>query len=190
MRNVFAPIALGVEYKDETLSYYTMSDKLKDVEGLQLTVQVIDFTGKKLKEFKQKVSAKSNTSTVVRSFKDSELVTEEQKHNTVIHAWLSDNKGKVVSVKDYFYFWPNKLNLPETKIKTNIKYADGKYTVTLQSKYLAKDVFVEIPILGAQYTDNFFNLMPGEKKTIVITSPELKASVRTPISVKHLRETY
>ena len=190
MRNVFSPLALGVEYKDNTLSFYTMSDQLNDIDGLQLTVQVIDFSGKKHKEFKQKLSAKANRSTVVRAFKDSELVTEEQKQNVVIHAWLSDRNGKVVSVKDYFYYWPNKLNLPETAISTKVKYADGKYTVTLSSKKLAKDLFVEIPVLGAQYTDNFFNLMPGEKKTIVITSPELKASSKTPITVKHLRETY
>lgn len=190
MRNVFAPLALGVEYKDNTLSFYTMSDQLNDIDGLQLTVQVIDFSGKKLKEFNQKLSAKANRSTVVRAFKDSELVTEEQKQNVVIHSWLSDRNGKVVSVKDYFYYWPNKLNLPETTISTKVKYADGKYTVTLSSKKLAKDVFVEIPVLGAQYTDNFFNLMPGEKKTIVITSPELKASSKTPITVKHLKETY
>ena len=190
MRNVFSPLALGVEYKDNTLSFYTMSDQLNDIDGLQLTVQVIDFSGKKYKEFKQKLSAKANRSTVVRAFKDSELVTEEQKQNVVIHAWLSDRNGKVVSVKDYFYYWPNKLNLPETTISTKVKNADGKYTVTLSSKKLAKDLFVEIPVLGAQYTDNFFNLMPGEKKTIVITSPELKASSKTPITVKHLRETY
>ncbi|MFA6838945.1 MAG: glycoside hydrolase family 2 protein, partial [Dysgonamonadaceae bacterium] len=180
MRNVFSPLALGVEYKDNTLSFYTMSDQLNDIDGLQLTVQVIDFSGKKHKEFKQKLSAKANRSTVVRAFKDSELVTEEQKQNVVIHAWLSDRNGKVVSVKDYFYYWPNKLNLPETTISTKVKYTDGKYTVTLSSKKLAKDLFVEIPVLGAQYTDNFFNLMPGEKKTIVITSPELKASSKTP----------
>lgn len=190
MRNVFAPLALGVEHKDNTLSYYTMSDHLNDIEGLQLTVQVIDFSSKKLKEFKQKVSAKANRSTVVRTFNDSELVTEAEKHDVVIHSWLSDKNGKVVSVRDYFYYWPNKLNLPETTISTKVKYADGKYTVTLTSKKLAKDVFVEIPVLGAQYTDNYFNLMPGEKKTIVITSPELKASLKTPITVKHLRETY
>lgn len=75
-------------------------------------------------------------------------------------------------------------------IKQKVAYADGKYTVTLSSKYLAKDVFVEIPIQGAKFTDNFFDLLPGEKKTIVITSPQLKASEKTPITVKHMRETY
>jgi len=119
-----------------------------------------------------------------------ELVREGDKANKMIHAFLTDAKGNHISTKNYFFYWPNKLNLPETNVATKVKYADGQYTVTLSSPKLAKDVFVEIPILGARFTDNFFDLLPGEKRTIVITSPQLKAAERTPISVKHIRETY
>ena len=190
MRNIFAPLALGVEFRDNKLSYYSMSDYLYDVNNLQLHVKVIDFDGKVLKYHKEKFNAESNSSNIIKSFNSSELVTEEQKHNTVIHAWITDNNNKTISTKEYFFYWPNKLNLPETNIKKSVKYSDGKYTVTLSSKKLAKDVFIEIPVLGAKFTDNFFTLLPGEKKVIEITSPLLKASDKTGISVKHLRETY
>lgn len=190
MRNIFAPLALGVEFKNDKLSYYTMSDHLKDINNLQLNVQVIDFDGKVLKRFTEKVSAGANTSKVVKSFAASELVTDDQKHNTIVHAWLSDSKGKVISTRDYFFYWPNKLNLPETTVNKSVKYADGKYTVTLSSKKLAKDVFIEIPVLGAKFTDNFFTLLPGQKKVIEITSPELKAADKSNVTVKHLRQTY
>ena len=82
------------------------------------------------------------------------------------------------------------MNLPETNIEKSISFEDGKYTVTLESKYLAKDVFVEIPIQGAMFSDNFFDLLPGEKKVVTITSPELTKRGKTAITVKHLRETY
>jgi len=49
---------------------------------------------------------------------------------------------------------------------------------------------VEIPVQGARFSDNFINLLPGEKRTIVIRSPRLKAADRTPVTVKHIRETY
>ncbi|MEA4948671.1 MAG: glycoside hydrolase family 2 protein, partial [Petrimonas sp.] len=48
----------------------------------------------------------------------------------------------------------------------------------------------EIPVMGAKFTDNFIDLLPGEKRIIEITSPALKASEKTPITVKHIRETY
>lgn len=189
-RNVFAPLALGVKFIDNKLNYYTMSDYLTDSNNLQLTVQVVDFSKGVIKQFKEKINAKANSSEIVKSYNVSDFISEDAKSHTMIRAWLSDSKGKRISTKDYFFYWPNKLDLPETDVKTSVKYADGKYTVTLSSKKLAKDVFVEIPIMGAQFTDNFVNLLPGEKKVIEITSPELKAADKTPITVKHIRETY
>lgn len=190
MRDVFAPLALGVKFADNKLNYYTMSDYLNDVDNLKLTIQVIDFSKGVVTELKEKVNAKANSSQIVKSIDVSSLISESDKANTVIHAWLSDAKGKIVSTKDYFFYWPNKLNLPETKVNSKIVYADGKYTVTLSSSKLAKDVFIEIPVLGARFTDNFIDLMPGKKRVIEITSPKLKASEKTPIKINHIRETY
>jgi beta-mannosidase len=190
MRDVFAPLALGVKFADNKLNYYTMSDYLNDIDNLKLTIQVIDFSKGVVKELKEKVNVKANSSQIVKSIDVSSLISESDKANTVIHAWLSDAKGKIVSTKDYFFYWPNKLNLPETKVNTKIAYADGKYTVTLTSPKLAKDVFIEIPVLGARFSDNFIDLMPGEKRVIEITSPQLKASEKTPITIRHIRETY
>lgn len=190
MRDVLAPLALGVELKDNRLNYYTLSDYLTDRNNLQLTVQVVDFNRGVVKEFREKVDAKANSSQVVKSFNSSELVPEEERASRMIRAWLSDSSGKRVSTRDYFFHWPNKLNLPETKVETSVKYADGKYTVTLRSKKLAKDVYVEIPVMGARFSDNFVDLIPGEKRVIEITSPLLKASEKSPVTVKHIRETY
>lgn len=190
MRNVFASLALGVEFRDDKISYYTMSDYLHDTNNLTLNVQVIDFDGKVIFKSSDKVTAKANTSEVIKVLNSEDILTEEQRHNSIVHAWLSDNKGRVISTRDYFFFWPNKLNLPETRINSSVKYADGKYTVTLSSKKLAKDVFIEIPTLGAKFTDNFFTLLPGEKKVIEITSPDLKAKDKTDITIRHLRESY
>jgi beta-mannosidase len=190
MRDVLAPLALGVEYKDDKLRYYTMSDYLKDHDNLRLTVQVVDFTTGKRKEFKEWVKANANDSRVVKTFHVADLVTEEEKAHTMIRAFLTDRRGNVISTKDHFFYWPNKLDLPKTEVKTRIKYKDGEYQVTLSSKNLAKDLFLEIPIQGARFSDNFIDLLPGEKRTIVITSPQLKAADRTPITLKHVRETY
>lgn len=190
MRDVLAPLALGVESKDGKIHYYTMSDYLQDHNNLRLTVQVIDFSTGKRKEFTERVDAKANDSRIVKTFNIADLVNETEKAYTVIHAFLSDSKGNTISSKDHFFYWPNKLELPQTEVKTSVQYRDGEYRVTLSSKKLAKDVFVEIPIQGARFSDNFIDLLPGEKRTIIITSPELRAVDKTPITVKHIRETY
>lgn len=190
MRDVLAPLALGIESKNDQLNFYTMSDYLDNHTNLRLTVQVIDFSKGKQKEIKTTVDAQANDSRIVQSLNISDLVSEAEKAHTMIHATLSDSKGNIISSKDHFFYWPNKLELPETDIKTQVKYRDGEYTVTLSSKKLAKDVFIEIPIQGAQFSDNFIDLLPGEKRTIIITSPQLMAAEKTAITVKHIRETF
>ena len=157
---------------------------------MKLTVRVVDFSTGLRKEYTEVVTAKANDSKIVKSFNINDLVSESEKAHTMINAYLTDSNGKVISQKDHFFYWPNKLELPKTNIKTSVKYADGEYKVTLLSSKLAKDVFIEIPVLGAQFSDNFIDLLPNEEVTISITSPELKKANKTPITIKHVRETY
>ena len=44
--------------------------------------------------------------------------------------------------------------------------------MTLKTDKLARDIFIEVPVQGVRFTDNFFDLLPGQRKKIVITSPE------------------
>ena len=37
---------------------------------------------------------------------------------------------------------------------------------------LARDVFVEVPLQGARFSDNFFDLLPGETKRITVSSAD------------------
>ena len=50
-----------------------------------------------------------------------------------------------------------------------MKQTDGKCELTLFSSMLAKDIFIETPLQGARYSDNFFDLLPGERKKVIIT---------------------
>ena len=190
MRDVYAPLALGVESKDGKLNYYTMSDYLDNIDDLTLTVRVVDFSTGVKKEYTEIINAQANDSKIVKTYNISDLVSDSEKSHTMINAFLTDNNGNKISQKDYFFNWPNKLELPQTEIETNVSYADGEYTVTLLSTKLAKDVFIEIPIMGAQFSDNFIDLLPNESVTIKITSPELKAANKTAVTLKHVRETH
>ena len=190
MRDVLAPLALGVEEKDGMLHCYTLSDYLNDRNELTLTVQVIDFTTGTRKEFREKVNARANSSTIVKSYPLSDLLREEEKTHTLIHAYLTDSEGMVISRKDHFFYWPKKLKLPQTTVRSTMQYADGEYRITLTSPRLAKDLFLEIPIQGARFSDNFIDLLPGEQRTIIIRSPELKADNKTAVKITHMQEIF
>ena len=189
-RDVFAPIALNVFQEDGMLDIYTMSDNLTDANNLTLKVSLINFEGEVLKQIEQNVTAKANASEKVHSIAVAGFATTAQQENSVVNVQLIDTSEEAVATTNYYFYWPNKLNLPKTEINKSVVYEDGKYIITLESNYLAKDVFIEIPVQGAMFSDNFFDLLPGQKKTVTITSPELTKDAKTAITVKHLRETY
>jgi beta-mannosidase len=70
-----------------------------------------------------------------------------------------------------------------------VKPMDGKYEVTLSARQLARDVFIEIPVQGAKFTDNFFDLLPGQTKKVIITSDKLKKNEKVDITIKQLSDT-
>ena len=106
--------------------------------------------------------------------------------NTLLQMTLKDRKGEVLSEVIYYFSYPKDQELPETKVTCKVKQQDGKCEVTLSAKQLARDVFVEIPIQGAKFTDNFFDLLPGQTKKIVITSDEIKKSEPVALKIRHL----
>jgi len=67
--------------------------------------------------------------------------------------------------------------------------ADGQCELILSASELAKDVFIEVPIQGARFSDNFFDLLPGERKKVIITSPRIKKGEKLPFGIRHLRQT-
>ena len=75
------------------------------------------------------------------------------------------------------------------KSSYKVKPMDGKYEVTLSARQLARDVFIEIPVQGARFTDNFFDLLPGQTKKVIITSDKLKKNEKVDITIKQLSDT-
>lgn len=69
-----------------------------------------------------------------------------------------------------------------------MKQKDGMCELTLFSPALAKMSLLKFLCRETRFSDNFFDLLPGERKTVVITSPQIKE--RSCLTIKHIRETY
>lgn len=191
-REAFLPIAVDVFHnsRNGNTEFYVFSDELKDQNNCTLRIKLIDFEGKIRKEFHKDVKVEANKSMLIKSIPTTIFANEEVQKNTFIKVEIVNSQGKIITKDHFFYHWPLKLNLPNTEIKTSVKHEDGKYTISLKSEKLAKNVFIEIPILGAKFSDNFFDLLPNEEKIIEITAPELSKTSPTNFTIKHLKQTY
>lgn len=186
----FAPLAVDAVQVGDSLQIWLLSDRIENIERLSLEMKLTDFNGKLLKKQSIKTSAKANTSSKVWEGNTAEWVTSGQRRNCYLLLTLKDASGKKITEEPYFFNAPKELDLPLASVSVRTKMQDGACEVILTANRLAKDVFLEIPVQGARFSDNFFDLLPGELRRIKITSPVLKKGEKLDLRIRQLRETY
>ena len=197
-KRAFAPVHINPLLEGDNLCVYLLSDHLDTQEKLTLEMKLTNFAGKKAGKtvVLPSLSLPANTSQCVYRTPLTTLFFPEKRpladdlRSSFMQLTLKDKSGHTVAETVYFFEKTKDLLLPETTITYKMKQTDGKCELTLLSPALAKDVFIEIPLQGARFSDNFFDLLPGERKTVIITSPDIKKGEELPLGLKHIRETY
>lgn len=85
---------------------------------------------------------------------------------------VKNKKGEVLSDEIYYFAYPKDQQLPKQELQYQVKEKEGVCEVTVKAKKLARDIFIEVPEQGVRFSDNFFDLLPGQKKKVVISSPD------------------
>ncbi|MDR1940468.1 MAG: hypothetical protein LBQ40_06750, partial [Clostridiales bacterium] len=84
---------------------------------------------------------------------------------------VMESAGVVISRKTALFKKERKLELPKSGINTAVKISDGGAELTLTSKYYARYVRLEIDGVTAPFSDNFFDMLAGESRTVTIKIP-------------------
>lgn len=197
-KRAFAPVHINPLLEGDNLCVYLLSDHLDTQEKLTLEMKLTNFAGKKAGKtvVLPSLSLPANTSQCVYRtplttlFFPAKRPLTDDLRSSFMQLTLKDKSGHTVAEAVYFFEKTKDLLLPETTITYKMKQTDGKCELTLLSPALAKDVFIEIPLQGARFSDNFFDLLPGERKTVIITSPDIKKGEELLLGLKHIRETY
>jgi len=184
-QRAFAPVLLNAFKEGDDLCVYTLSDELKEYKNATLQLKVMDFEGKVLSKKIVKGEVRANASAIFHKEAYAGLATNPT--NTLLLMTLKNQKGEVLSEEIYYFNYPKDQELPVAKVSCKVKQMDGKCEVTLSAKQLARDIFIEIPYQGARFTDNFFDLLPGQTKKIVITSDEIKKGEPVALKIRHLK---
>lgn len=171
-KRAFAPILINAIKEGDDLCVYLVSDELQDHDGVRLDVELMDFDGKVHGKWTQSGMLAANSSVLFMKKRAGELQGKLSAANSLLHFTLKTKKG-VTLADDVFYFaYPKDQKLPEANIETSVRGRGDAIEMTLKTDKLARDIFVEVPVQGVRFTDNFFDLLPGQRKKITITSPE------------------
>ncbi|TZF95084.1 glycoside hydrolase family 2 protein [Chryseobacterium panacisoli] len=162
----FEPVLVSVVETEKNYDIYLISDLLKELKT-DIKFELIDFKGKVLWKADQSDVVHADVSKKIRSISKSELAQFN----------LSEAVLKISSEKDmafqklFFFNKPKDIKLPKPEIKIR-KISPTE--IEISTNALAKDTYL---IGDAHFSDNFFDLLPGTSKRIVLSKPLEKIEV-------------
>lgn len=171
-KRAFAPILINAIKEGDDLCVYLVSDELQDHDDVRLDVELMDFDGKAHGKWTQSGMLAANSSVLFMKKRADELQGKLSAANSLLHFTLKDKNGATLADDVFYFAYPKDQKLPEANIETSVRRRGDAIEMTLKTDKLARDIFVEVPVQGVRFTDNFFDLLPGQRKKITITSPE------------------
>lgn len=171
-KRAFAPILINAIKEGDDLCVYLVSDELQDHDGVRLDVELMDFDGKVHGKWTQSGMLAANSSVLFMKKPVGELQGKLSAANSLLHLTLRNKNGATIADDVFYFAYPKDQKLPEANIETSVRRRGDAIEMTLKTDKLARDIFVEVPVQGVRFTDNFFDLLPGQRKKITITSPE------------------
>jgi beta-mannosidase len=76
-------------------------------------------------------------------------------------------KGKTLASAAHYFVKPNQLPLSRPQITVSISQAEDSSIITLESDVVAKGVYLQSKNGIGNFSENYFDLFPGEKMTVV-----------------------
>ncbi len=187
-RKAFAPIIISMTEKDNRLNIHVVSDRLKDVKST-LSLTLTDFNGKILKSISLPITIKASASEIVNTLPIDQLTGEYHRNQMLLKATIYN--GKVLETQNIYYFEsPKDLKLEQPNIQPEIIQSKAEeITIKLASSKLVKDLMLYIPDQFTHFSDNYFDLLPGEIVSITLRTSMTASQVKDQLKLRHLLTT-
>ncbi|RLI25695.1 glycoside hydrolase family 2 protein [Candidatus Bathyarchaeota archaeon] len=147
---------------------YVVNETDKELKAF-LRFYVMNFYGEILRSEQFNVSVPPYTSQLVLEREIDKLPLIDDG----VLAVTLEKEGEVVSEDCRTLLEPKHLKLPRPSIKVEaVKLCERKFEVRLESDVYAKAVWLKLEGVGAEYEDNFFDLLPKRLKTVRVAVEE------------------
>ncbi len=157
--------------KPEPVEILVANDML-EAKVLLVKYQLMDFEGSIFKAGEKEICLAANAVETIMEV-DIADVPELVPENTILYAQIYED-GKLINENRYFLAPYKELELQKAKVDCKIeKTAEDLYEMTLSADTFVWMIHIEEPEL-AVLSDNDFDLIPGQKKHIVVSCSQIE----------------
>lgn len=181
-KKFFAPVLVSVNDEDKQLDIFVTNDRNQE-SGLELSWGLYRFNGTRVKGGIQNivVGACRSTEVMKLDFRE-DIVTWEDEINYVFQVELKE--GGVVVSENKVYFAPVKyMELKKLEISVSVTETEKDFVFELMTDTLVKGLYVDFTDRDFILSDNFFDLIPGIGKKLLLSKERAEN-----ITVEELKE--
>jgi beta-mannosidase len=117
------------------------------------------------------------------------LLSGRDERSLVFVASLLEDSSRIARSLHYFVP-PKELGLTAAAIRMEIHPVPCGYSIGLTAERLAKNVFLSLGDAEGSFSDNYFDLLPGEKILVSLETEERLTDMRSRIRIMSLVDTY
>lgn len=186
-RRSFAPTALSFEKIDSTsrVRLWGVTDELQAKSGI-VSLRLIDFKGKELWRDSMVVDIPRNGNQMIFERTERELLGGADARSVVL---VAEALVGGVPMRTMHYFVPFKsLRLPKPSFTLELTSVEGtsKVTATIRAENMLKSVLLEADKLQGRASDAYFDMLPGETRTVELIFDQIYPISELGVSVTSL----
>jgi beta-mannosidase len=192
-RRFFAPVLVSPVMERGAVNIHVVSDRREDLQA-HLTLRLIDFDGRELWRKDSDLVLAANTSRVYQTLPRRTVLAQADPARVVLVADLA--QGDHLLSRNLLYFARARdQELPAPDLTTSVEVRDGVPVVKVTAGRLARDVRLTVDGADGEFTDNFFDVLPGQTISVAwrATSPATlltEAAFARALHVVSLRDAF
>jgi len=180
VKRVFQPVLISLVKEEKKIEVWICNDTLKEIKG-KLQLKSMSFKGQILWAGEKDVFIAANQSVKVLAKSIWEMGIKSTKEDFV-YASLKMKEGQIES----HLLLERERNLkffPE-RLERKVHQSEDGLEVELYSPVFVRSVILEVPGENVEFSDNFFDLVPGVKKRVRLTcSSEKEGIIRDRLNI-------
>ena len=180
IRDAFSHILVVPVRAQNAVTIYGVSDALKDLNAF-LLVKLIDFYGNSLFVRQIPVELKANSSNVLFTVRESELLKNADVTNCCLVVQINQ-ANKTMSQNTLYFTDLKHLFQPKRNISIDVNESVNGYNLILRSPVLVKNLVISTLSKSCWFSDNNIDLLPGKRTKISVryngSRTELERDIR------------
>ena len=179
-KKAFQPVLISFFKSDSEIELHIISDLLES-KDVDLNLKVLSFSGEVLYEINKKYLLQQNSTMKAESLSIEWLNKNFDPNSSLLVASLFSDEIEI-SNNNYYLSKFKDIKLTKPLIEYKIVELINTFEVSLTSKNLVKNVFVDIDS-NQNFSDNYFDIIPGEvykisiKKDQSLTLDDIKRKI-------------